>query len=180
MNWVDADYENPLTVVLIWISALLPWDIAYVPIEQLGIKFVYVRWWITQYRHLLGGPNDIFMSPWGAYQYQAGMTLQTGYLAWNIASALFLVTLVFSLALFLKEDRVTRLVQRVGRPGRVGGALLAMNGAAFLTATAVIYQTGAGGIPVPAGAVLMLAFGGLLLTNQPENTVPADAEQPPA
>lgn len=180
MNWVDTDYENPLTVVLIWISALLPWDIAYVPIEQLGIKFLYVRWWMTQYRHVLTGGKNVFMSPWGAYLYQAGTTLQTGYLAWMIASALFVLTLLYSLALFLSEDRVTGLVSRLCRPAELGGGLLLVNGVAFLTATGVIYKTGAGGVFAPIGAVFMLAFGAVLLTNSPGQAAEVDAEKPTA
>ncbi|QLC34097.1 hypothetical protein EFA46_007735 [Halarchaeum sp. CBA1220] len=167
-RWTAAEYENPLAVLFVWVSALLPWEVAHATLSSPDVSVLFVRWPLFQVRRVtsrIDGASDLmFTTSIGAYQYQGATTIATGYLVWTVVSVAFLALLAFSVAFYLEEDAVT---DRLDRPARLVGAALCCTGLGYLVAAAAIYRTGFAGLHVPLGALFQLAFGVLLLTNDP-------------
>ncbi|WP_302083884.1 DUF7549 family protein [Salinibaculum rarum] len=163
-EWVGESLENPLTVVLIWVSVLIPWNIGFITQKY---DLYYVRWAYLEFGNLFRGPGTEILLVNQAYEFQTGNGLfTTGYLIWGIGTAVFTIAVLYSIALFMFEDRVAPFA----RPARVGGVLLTVTGGAFLLATAFIYQFGLPSIQIPLGAFMLVFFGYVLLTNSPEET----------
>ena len=175
MRWVVAEYENPLAVLFVAVSAFLPWDVARATAMGGQAVLLYVRWPFLQWRRLVSGgtTSNAVMTPVGAYglQTQAGYTapLAYGYLAWGVVAAVFGVTLLFTLALYAREEPLTAACRRYlgARPARVVGWLLLLSGGGFLAVVALIQSLGIPGLTLPVGALFMLGFGAVLLTNDP-------------
>lgn len=175
MRWVVAEYENPLAVLFVLVAALLPWDVARATAMGGEAVLLYVRWPAVQWRRLAAGgaTSNAVMTPVGAYglQTQPGYTapLAYGYLAWGAVAAVFGLTLLFAAALYAREARVEAACRRRlnARPARVVGWLLVLDGAGFLAVAALIQTLGIPGLTLPVGALFMLGFGAVLLTNDP-------------
>jgi hypothetical protein len=175
MRWVVAEYENPLAVLFVVVSAFLPWDVARATAMGGEAVLLYVRWPFLQWRRLASGgtASNAVMTPVGAYgiQTQPDYTapLAYAYLAWGAVAAVFGVTLLFALALYVREDSLTGACRRHlgARPARVVGWLLLLSGGGFLAAVALIQSLGIPGLTLPIGALFMLGFGAVLLTNDP-------------
>jgi hypothetical protein len=175
MRWVIAEYENPLAVLFVVVAALLPWDVARATAMGGQAVLLYVRWPFLQWRRLASGGavSHVVTTPVGAYglQTQPGYTapLAYGYLAWGAVAVLFGATLLFAVALYVREAPVKALCRRrLGtRPARVVGWALLLNGAGFLAVVALIQALGIAGLTLPIGALFMLGFGAVLLTNDP-------------
>ncbi|WP_435097214.1 DUF7549 family protein [Halarchaeum sp. P4] len=168
-RWTAPEYENPLAVLFVWVSALLPWEVAYATLSGPNVSVLFVRWPLFHLRRVTdltsaGGSSTMVATSLGAYQYQGTTTMATGYLVWTVVSVVFLALLAFSVAFYLREEAVTA---RVRRPARLVGATLLLTGIGYLVAAAAIYKTGFGGLHVPLGALFQLAFGAVLLTNDP-------------
>ncbi|GGN17974.1 DUF7549 family protein [Halarchaeum nitratireducens] len=167
-RWTAPEYENPLAVVFVWVSTLLPWEVAYATLPGPGVSLLFVRWPFFQLRRLadLTSPASelTFALSLNAYQFQTGTTIYTGYLVWTVVSLASLCLLAFSLYFYVREDDV---VARVDRPARPVGAALCCTGLGYLATGYAIYATGFAGLHVPVGALFQLLFGALLLTNDP-------------
>lgn len=167
-RWTAAEYENPLAVLFVWVSALLPWEIAYATLSGPNVSLLFVRWPFFQLRRLAdltSAASELSVAlSLNAYQYQAGTTIRTGYLVWTVVSLASLGLLAFSVYFYSREDAV---LARLSRPAPLVGAALCVTGLGYLGAGYAIYATGFGGIHVPVGALFQLLFGALLLTNDP-------------
>ncbi|GGM72141.1 hypothetical protein J2752_002327 [Halarchaeum rubridurum] len=167
-RWTAPEYENPLAVVFVWVSTLLPWEVAYAALPGPGVSVLFVRWPFFHLRRvadLTGPASELSVAlSLGAYQYQAGTTIRTGYLVWTVVSLASLCLLAFSVYFYYREDAV---LARLDRPARLVGVALCVTGLSYLGAGYAIYTTGFGGLHVPVGALFQLLFGALLLTNDP-------------
>jgi len=172
-RWVIPEYENRLAAVFVVVSLLTPWSVSRLVVQGGSMVLTYVRWPFVQWRRaaVQGGAGSRWMTPLGAYEFQttsAGPTpLADAYAVWGVAALCFALTLCLAVALLVDEEwvaeRTARFFER--RPGPVVGALLLLDGVVFLVATVGIYLRGADGITLPLGALFMLLFGAVLLTN---------------
>ncbi|GAD53670.1 hypotheical protein [Halarchaeum acidiphilum MH1-52-1] len=167
-RWTAPAYENPLAVLFVWVSTLLPWEVTYATLTGPHASVLFVRWPFFQLRRLADLTSTAseltFATSFSAYRYQAGTTIHTGYLVWTVVSAASLCLLAFSVYFYHRE---TVVLERVERPARLVGAALLLIGLGYLGAAYAIYTTGFSGIHVPVGALFQILFGALLLTNDP-------------
>lgn len=171
--WVNNDYINELTVFLAWCVALIPWNIQYVAISDIG-ELIFVRFPFFQIRYQLGfelGEQNLLLSPLGAYNYQIGSPMADAYIWWLIAATPLALAFLLACTLYIVDiDRVPldikTIEQKLPLPlARLMGGLLAIGTGATLVATYYLFTTGFQGINIPLGVVFLGLFTYLLLTN---------------
>jgi hypothetical protein len=175
MVWVRSEYAGELGVLLTWLSAVVPWNVTYSPLGR-GGGVLFLRFPLFQLRYTRGvtlppelyndvalTPNLLFNDVLSVLALQRDPT--TGAVApvfpvWVAGGALFLVAVALSVAYYLREERV-----EAGPvdPVSLLGGLLALSGATFLLANYLLTRSFPG-VPVPLGALLVVGFGGLLLS----------------
>lgn len=163
MVWVRAEYAGALAVVSTWIAALVPWNITY-STGVSGGSVLFVRFPFFQIRYVYGVPAARGVSvsdPFSATAFQAGQTIQAAYQVWAVGAAVLGVAVVFSLVYYRYEASVE---DGPIDPVRVLGALLTLVGLLLAAATYLLVTRGFPGLPIPIGVLLLLVFGGLLLT----------------
>ena len=158
--WVRSEYAPELAVAFAWLSTLVPWTVSYATLSEVG-SVLFVRFPLFQVRYAFGIPFARAVrldSAYGAWQLQAGQSLEVAYAAWTVGAVIFLVALALSAAMYVDFDRVAPY-----RPVRLMGVLLGATGVALAVATYLAATRGISGLQVPVGVLLLLAFGVLLL-----------------
>lgn len=179
MVWVREEYAGELAVVLTWLSVLLPWNVTYSPAipNAGGASALFVRFPFVQVVFVWGVPGidpvrtnvpvpgwllpGVFPETFSALTLQAGQGILLGYQVWALGALVVLLALGLSVAYYREEERM-----EAGPvdPVRALGGLLGLAGVLFVVASYFVATRGFPGIPLPLGAVLMLAFAGVLLT----------------
>jgi len=162
MLWVRSEYAGELAVLSALLSALLPWNVTYSS-EAGGVFFLRFPFFEVQYLLEIdvdGGSFFLLSLPTAAAQ-QAGRTVAVAYRAWAVGALFVGLALLLAVAYYLAEERVEAAPVD---PARVMGALLVPAGLVFAVTNYLIVARGLPGIPIPVGALLMLVFGGVLLT----------------
>jgi uncharacterized protein (TIGR04206 family) len=167
MVWVRAEYAGALAVVSTWIAALVPWNVTY-STGVSGGSVLFVRFPFFQVRYAFGVPAARRVSlsdPLSATAFQAGQTIQAAYQVWTVGAAVLAVAVVFAAVYYRYEDAV-----EAGPidPVRLLGGLLTLAGVVLAAATFLLLTRGFPGVPIPLGVVLLLVFGGVLLTVERE------------
>lgn len=163
MVWVRSEYAEELAVLLAWLSALVPWNVSYATLPDLG-SLLFVRFPLFQVRYNFGVPlvkAVVVKHPIAAVRFQAGQSLAVPYRVWAAGAGVVAVALVLSFAMYRFEDRVASWPFD---PVRAMGALLALAALVLSAATWLLWTRGFPGVKVPAGVVLLFVFGGVLLT----------------
>lgn len=160
MVWVRSEYAGELAVLSAWLAALLPWNITYSP-NVLGGRFFFVRFPFFQLQYGWGVNVDglngaAFSTVAEAIELQSGQTLQTAYYVWSAGAAVIALALALSVVYYAREERV-----EAGPvdPVRLMGALLLLAGLLLTAANYLVVVRGIPGIPLPVGAVVLLALG---------------------
>lgn len=171
-RWVKQKYEGALAFLFIAFAAIIPWNFSIANTGEFGNVYAF-RWWIGE---LLFIPAIEELSGWywvnNAILMQEGHTVFEGYIIWGVSTALFIITLVFAAALFIREQDIQ---ERLPLPIRkVAGGLLLTTGLLYLSASMWISAYGIPGTYVPIGALFNMLFGGILLTNQYRVAEPTD------
>lgn len=191
MVWVRSEYAGELSVLLAWLSVLLPWNVTYSTIPAAGAKVsaLFVRFPLFQVRFVWGADIDhpvlltLPVPGWllpgplkrvSALAAQQGLDILLAYQVWALGAAVFAVAFALSIAYYLREERVEALAID---PVHLMGALLGLAGLAFAVATYLLYTRGFPGVPIPAGVVFLLAFSGLLLSAERIEEPGSDAER---
>lgn len=163
MVWVRSEYAEELAVVLAWLSALLPWNVAFSDLGDAG-DLLFVRFPLVQVRYTYGVPlaeGVLVHHPLAAIDYQQGQSVAVAYRVWALGALLVAAALALSFALYLREERVAAAsfdsVRAMG--GLLGGAAVVLT-----VATVLLWTNGLPAIHVPLGVVLLYVFGGVLLT----------------
>lgn len=163
--WVNSDYINEFTVLVAWISLIIPWNIQYRTLDGIG-DLVFIRFPLFQIRYQLGfdvGQQNLLLHPYNAYQYQAGNAMAEPYLYWIPAAAFVALAFLYSLSLYFAEDRVANALP--ASPPRIMGGLLGAGTVFFCTSTFKLLTVGFKGINIPLGLAFMVFFTWMLLTN---------------
>lgn len=179
MLWVREEYAGELAVVLTWLSVLLPWNVTYTPSipDTGGASILYVRFPFVQAVFVWGLPGidpvrtnvpvpgwllpSVFPRTFSALSFQAGQGILLGYQVWALGAFVMLVAFGVSIAYYRREQRLEAAALD---PVRTLAGLLVLSGVLFAVASFLIATRGIPGIPLPLGTVLMLVFGGVLLT----------------
>lgn len=171
--WVNNDYINELTVFLTWCIVLIPWNIQYVTLDDLG-ELIFVRFPFFQIRYQLGfaaGEQNLILNPVAAYNYQSGAPMADPYLWWIIASTPLLLAVIFGCTMYLLDFNSTPLSietfeNKLPIPiARLIGGLIAIGTIGLLGATYHLFTTGFQGINIPIGLLFLGVFSYILLTN---------------
>ena len=163
MVWVRSEYAGELAVMLTWLGAVVPWSVQYSP-GVAGGSLLFVRFPFFQVRFAFGVPfarSLQFVDPLSAAAFQRGQSIQLAYEVWTAGAGVLALAVVFAFVYYLRE---TRLEATALDPVRVLGALLGLAGVVLGVSTYLLWARGFPGVPVPVGVLLLLAFGGVLLT----------------
>jgi hypothetical protein len=163
MVWVRSEYAGELAVVSAWLAALVPWNVTYASIPGYG-SAIYLRYPFLEVQYLVGWAIDdrsfFLHSIPAAVSNQAGQVVYDAYLAWGAGSALIGGAVLVSIVYYFAEDRVEN---GPVDPVRLIGGLLAAAGAVLLVTTYLLVTLGVPGLPLPVGALLLVALGTVLL-----------------
>lgn len=159
MAWVRAKYAGALAVLCTWATALLPWSVTVFslgPITQVVIRFQWVS-----LRFQYGAPELELpsLTLLGALR-TAEPGLRQAVQVWAGGAVVITVLLAFSIAYYLREDRVESLPID---PVRLTGMALLVVGLAHAVSLWLLWNNRAG-LTVPVGVVFEVVFAGVLLT----------------
>ena len=163
MVWINRTHAGPLSVLFVWLTALVPWNVTYSQLSEAGwVLFVRFPFFELQYTAGVGPAVDglLFRTVLDALGLQAGQGLGTATRLWAATAVVVAVALAVSVAYYLDEERV-----EAGRfdPVTLLGGLLALTAVGFGASTAAIWTGGFGGVPIPIGVVLIGVFAFVLL-----------------
>lgn len=176
--WVRSEYAGELAVLSTWLSALIPWNVAYTSGIGEG-ALLFVRFPLVQIRYSFGVPlasSLAIADPLSALAFQRGQTVAVAYRIWAVGAAVFSLALLVSVAYYRREAWAESWAVD---PVRLLGGLLLTTGVVFAVSTYLLVVRGFPGIPVPVGVGFLLLFGGLLLTVDRADGDP-DSEPGPA
>ena len=187
MAWLNEEYADEFAVLTTWLAALLPWSISWGSDPATQSLLVFFRLPIVDFQ--LRFPTEVTVDgqviettiPQRLAEQYGGIDLVANahvvfppsrlgavdgthswaYLAWSVATVVFLIAFVLSLAMYWREDAVqARLpVEYATLTAGLFGVLAVLLG----VATIGLFQAGgAYGTPIPIGVVLLGAFAVLL------------------
>lgn len=170
MVWVKSKYAEELAVLSAWLSALLPWHLAYVPnIDRLPGSLLYVRFPFAQIQFAFGVPLakaiDV-TTPMGVF-YDRPDSLVSGdieiaYTVWYVGAAILAIAVLLGIAMYAREDRIAELLPM--HPVRVMGGLITGASLVLAASTVLLYHHRVfDTYPLPIGLVVMLLLGASLL-----------------
>ncbi|MFB6221057.1 MAG: hypothetical protein ABEH90_06425, partial [Halolamina sp.] len=150
MVWVRSEYAGELAVLTTWFTALVPWNVHYVPLSD-AASVLFVRFPLLQVRYVFGlkllrgtqiglpVPSPLVDNTGfvvSAMAFQDSPQLTTAYEIWAVGALVYLLALGVSIAYYRDEERV-----EAWRFDPVGllGALLLLAAGAFGVATVFSY-----------------------------------------
>lgn len=154
--WVDPEYAEELAVVAAWLVALVPWNVTFSTIPDVG-SLLFVRFPLGQVRYAFGLPVARAVridDAYSAWQFQAGQSIAAAYGVWVAGAALVLLALALTVAMYADLAAVAPY-----RPVQAMGGLLLVAGVVFSAATYLLWARGLPGVPIPVGVPFALAFG---------------------
>lgn len=195
--WVRSEYANELAVLSAWLAMIVPWSGAMHTSTEAGLEsdilFLRFPFFELQFRNPavleIGGAtvevetlenaypgtelfgNLFVTTPPSSVAFYDG-TLWQASLLWTVAAVGFALALLFSFALYLREDQVVDALPVP--PVRLMGVLLGVG--ALGTAGASVLHFAArdtAGFPIPAGVLVVAALAAVLLRT--EQRAPSEA-----
>ncbi len=159
MAWVRSEYAGALAVLCTWAVALLPWSVTWFSVG--GITQIVVRFHWAALRFQYGAPElDLeHLTVLGAVRGTSG-GIRHASLVWLGAAAVVTALILFSVAYYLREERVEEFP---GDPVRLTGGVLLVVGIAHVAAVWLFHEHRPG-TTIPLGVLFELVFAGLLLT----------------
>ena len=176
MVWINRSHAGPLSVLFVWLTALVPWNVTYSPLGGAG-RVLFVRFPFVELQYTTGvGPTVdglLVRTVLGAMGLQAGQGLETATRLWGLTAVVVAVAVAVSVAYYLDEERVEA---GPADPVRLLGGLLALAAVGFAAATAAVWTGGFGGVPIPVGVVLIGSFAFVLLRAEVSEDIGRDAD----
>ena len=171
MVWVRSEYAGELAVLSTWLTLLLPWNVFYATVS--GGSVLFVRFPFLQVRYAFGVPfvrgTDV-STPVSAYLLQSGTSVQVAFGLWLVGAAVVLAAVAVSLYYYREEERAEAWSVD---PVALLGGLSTVAALLFLAASALFPERflgvslgvggGLAGVSVPAGALVQLLLGVVLL-----------------
>lgn len=161
--WVRSKYAGELAVLATWANVLIPWTVSFTRFSP-EVSFAVVRFPFLAFQFLYGielaGAEVPVLPVYGAPGYPDSPEVTLAYTVWLGGAVPFAVAVAYSVAYYLREERV-----EAGPvdPVRVLGALLLATAVALSAATVLLWQH-YDGATVPVGVLFLYLFGGVLLT----------------
>lgn len=164
-EWVDPKYTNELSVLFGFIAFILPWNIMTGFLQELQLRVFYLRFPLVEIAYLPASNSNplqyAFVSR--AYTVQIGNGVEIAYIVWLIASVLVTVAFIYSILLYIKEEKIESLTKYP--PSKLMGTVILGSAFTFSASTVLLYMNGIPGIQIPLGTIILFIFGGVLLTN---------------
>mgnify|MGYP006283102123 CR=1 FL=1 len=166
--WINEDYADVFAVIAAWIGVLVPWNITYFSLPELG-QYLYVRFPLFQVRYAFGSPLSkgiLFKSAPGALMYQQGSSLfGEAYLAWVAGAVVFSIAVILSLGLYFYDDRLEEVPVDFSR---IMGWVILVSAGLLTISTWYLMTPGIGSqgviyIPIPLGMIGLYIIAGILL-----------------
>jgi uncharacterized protein (TIGR04206 family) len=167
-RWIKEEYEGVIAFLFISVGAVLPWNVSSAIVPGLGINIYHIRWWFGQIRHITSQING-FQNVYGGVLQQQGTAVFPAFVLWGITTIVFTLAVLLAIALLIREETVTKRIN----VHRVAGGLLTLSGLGYIASSIIMTMNGFPGIYIPVGALLLLLFGGILLTNRSTNPLEA-------
>lgn len=161
MAWVRSEYAGALAVLCTWAAAVLPWSVTYFSVGSITQVLVRVHWGVFKFQ--FGAPEDLVLpsqTVLAELDTAANPGIRQATLVWIGAAAVMTALVAFSVAYYLREERVEALP--VDPVRLTGGALLVV--AVAHAASLWLLLAHRAGTTVPVGAVFEFVFAYLLLT----------------
>lgn len=160
--WVRSEYAGELAVLATWVNVLIPWSVSFNRFSP-EASFAVVRFPFLAFQFLYGidlrGAEVPFLPVYLAPGFPGTPGVARAYTVWLGAAILFAVAVAYSVAYYLREERV-----EAGPvdPVRALGGLMLATGVALSAATVLLWQHYVG-TTIPVGVFFLYLFGGVLL-----------------
>lgn len=172
MVWISRESAGPLSVLFVWLTALLPWNVTYSSLSGAGwVLFIRFPFLEAQYTAGVGPAADglVVRTVLRAIALQSGQGLEAATQLWGLTAAVVALTIAVSVGYYLREARFEAAPVD---PVRLLGGLLALSAVGFAAATVAVWTGGFGGVPIPVGVVVIGLFAVVLVGA--ERTDPTD------
>lgn len=167
-EWFNPKYSKEVSLLFVWISAIIPWHIQYTTIKGIGSLYYY-RSALFQIRFQLGFQlmEHWFFTPYHAYKFQgADNLLGQAYLSWLIGAVIFLAPLALTVVYLLDDKMEDKSYSWLpDNPSKLFGILLGLTAVSFTVAAIQFHMHGYPGPKFPVGLLFIWGFVIALLTN---------------
>lgn len=159
--WVRSEYAGELAVLATWINILIPWSVSFTQSGE--VSFAVVRFPFFAFQFVYGielrGAEMPVLPVYLAPGFPAEPGVSLAYTAWLVAAVAFGIAVVYSVAYYLREDRI-----EAGPVDPVStlGALLLITAGGLSVAFWLLWQH-FGGTTLPIGVLFLYLFGVVLM-----------------
>ena len=107
MVWINREYVGPLSVLFVWLTAFIPWNVTYSQLsEGAWILFIRFPFFEMQYTSGTGIADGLAMrTVFTALSLQAGQGLETMTQLWTATAVVVAVAVLVSVAYYVAESR---------------------------------------------------------------------------